>query len=225
MMGIFAQAPSNTVLQEMELKGFQIRITENTTRMLSFSKKEKYTAVSLHKIFLNAPQTIIEELFSYIKNPRKRLSALVKNFINEEIKKLDYRDRVIQPKLISKGEFHDLEKIYTSIERDFFFPPLHLPVTWFGKAESFSKTQIVFGKFHPTLRMIKIHRRLDQHFVPEEVVAFIMYHEMLHAVIPPVSLPSGKQQIHTEAFKRRERLFPRYREIENWLKSYTENMI
>lgn len=72
-----------------------------------------------------------------------------------------------------------------------------------------------FGSYLPAKRLIRIHPALDQAFVPQSFVEFIVYHELLHHVIPPVRV-NGRYQIHSAAFRRREREFPAYAEAIAW---------
>jgi hypothetical protein len=45
---------------------------------------------------------------------------------------------------------------------------------------------------------------------------YVLYHEMLHAVVPDEFDPNGRRLVHTERFKARERLFPAYRRARRW---------
>jgi hypothetical protein len=51
--------------------------------------------------------------------------------------------------------------------------------------------------------------------VPQSFVEFIVYHELLHHVIPPARV-KGRYQIHSAAFRQREREFPAYAEAIVW---------
>jgi hypothetical protein len=72
-----------------------------------------------------------------------------------------------------------------------------------------------FGAYLAAARLIRIHPALDQAFVPRYFVECIVYHELLHHVIPPVYC-NGRYQIHSPAFRRRERDFPAYAEAMAW---------
>src|SRR5213075_3179426 len=56
----------------------------------------------------------------------------------------------------------------------------------------------------------------DQPFVPPWFLRYILYHEMLHAVVPDEAGPNGRRCVHTEKFYERERKFPRYRSARKW---------
>ena len=70
--------------------------------------------------------------------------------------------------------------------------------------------------FRGRLRVIRIHPLLDQPFVPRWFLEYVLYHEMLHSVVPDETNSAGRRRIHTAEFYRRERAFPRYRRARQW---------
>ncbi|MFB6373046.1 MAG: hypothetical protein ABEN55_08015, partial [Bradymonadaceae bacterium] len=86
-------------------------------------------------------------------------------------------------------------------------------ITW-GRDGRGTKS-IRFGSFDFDQRLIRVHPALDQEWVPRYFVEFIVYHELLHAVCPPVEGEDGRQ-VHTEEFIELERQFPRYRDAVEW---------
>jgi predicted SprT family Zn-dependent metalloprotease len=81
-----------------------------------------------------------------------------------------------------------------------------------------------FGAYVPAAQLIRIHPALDQSFVPRSFVEFIVYHELLHHVIPPV-LVKGRYQIHSAAFRQREREFPAYGEVVAWRRQFLRRLL
>jgi hypothetical protein len=63
--------------------------------------------------------------------------------------------------------------------------------------------------------MIRIHPLLDQPFVPRYVVETIVFHEMLHQLIPRQRV-NGRWRVHPPAFRLQERRFPYYRQAKQW---------
>jgi hypothetical protein len=62
-----------------------------------------------------------------------------------------------------------------------------------------------------------VSRTLDQAQVPEFVVDFLMYHELLHKQ-HGIHWVNGRGLAHTRAFYADERRFERFEEAEEWLK-------
>jgi hypothetical protein len=76
---------------------------------------------------------------------------------------------------------------------------------------------IRLGSYHERDNLVRIHPVLDRPEVPEFVVESIVYHEMLHAALPPTRSRNGRRRVHTAEFRRRERLYARFEEAEAWL--------
>jgi hypothetical protein len=61
---------------------------------------------------------------------------------------------------------------------------------------------------------------LDHPEVPEYCVAFILYHEMLHHVLPPLKGKRGRRQIHHRAFTTKEKEFRDYALAQEFLDTH-----
>lgn len=59
---------------------------------------------------------------------------------------------------------------------------------------------------------------LDARDVPDYVVGFVVFHEMLHAALEP-DLGDGRRRFHTDEFKDRERSHPDHVAAESWIRS------
>jgi predicted metal-dependent hydrolase len=64
-------------------------------------------------------------------------------------------------------------------------------------------------------KTIRISPVLDAPDIPLYVIEWIVYHEMLHHVLP-VERNQGRRQYHTSRFKSLERAFVRYEEARKW---------
>jgi hypothetical protein len=61
--------------------------------------------------------------------------------------------------------------------------------------------------------------------VPPWFLRYILYHEMLHAVVPDEPGPNGRRCVHTAKFYERERKFPRYRSARRWEEENLERFL
>lgn len=74
-----------------------------------------------------------------------------------------------------------------------------------------------FGHWDPDHQAVVISQVLDDPKVPEFVLDYVLYHELLH-ILHPVKMGSGSKRIvHSAAFKRDERKFPDWQEAEKWI--------
>ncbi len=117
------------------------------------------------------------------------------------------------------GEHYNLNEIYQSVNAHYFENKLDLSITWFGSKKSVPKRRLTLGTYNQHSQLIKIHRLLDQAHVPHHVLSYVVYHEMLHHVLPPIKERWQKRKIHHAAFKAREREFQEYALIKEFQKT------
>ncbi|HEY4758584.1 MAG TPA: hypothetical protein VIH43_08495, partial [Chthoniobacterales bacterium] len=89
-------------------------------------------------------------------------------------------------------------------------------VVWGRRRKHRPREQFVFGTIQEEDRLIRINPALDQAFVPPWFLRYVLYHEMLHSVVPDETLSRNRRRVHTEEFNRREREFPGYRRARRW---------
>lgn len=114
------------------------------------------------------------------------------------------------------GTLYDLQSIYNSINQSYFEGKLDLKITWFGNAERKARRHRKLGLYCFSDKLIKIHRLLDQPNFPPYFISYVVYHEMLHSVYPPVKARRGRYSIHHANFKQKEREFAEYDAAKRW---------
>ncbi|MBB64955.1 MAG: hypothetical protein CMO81_07805 [Waddliaceae bacterium] len=195
-----------------------LRFNENHSTLISVKREQGFLKASVHKMFLEAPTPVVEALIRYLSNRNKRMSSVLRRYIADAYKDLDYSHRVDPTKIITSGQVHDLEAIYNAVNQEYFNEKLNLRVTWYGRPVLSKGQRITFGLYCDPLRLIKIHRLLDRDLCPEYVISFIVYHEALHHVHPPFVDKQGKSRIHNSQFKEKEEAFKYFSEASAWLK-------
>lgn len=219
---------SQNILQE-ELAGIagkrvEVKINDNHSTMLSVKWEPECTKVSLHRMFLKAPQNIMEELACYLKREDRIISPSVKAFIEDNLKEMDYSHTLKKEKLYQQGTVYNLKKIYDDLNAEYFQNKLNLLITWFGKYGPRNRSRVTFGLYHDPLKLIKIHRLLDTPSFPNYFVAYVVYHEMLHAVCPAYVDEKGQNRVHSREFKEKEAQFRYYHLAQRWIKEHQANL-
>lgn len=216
-----------TFQEEVEnLSGIKLKlkINDNRSTMLSVRWEPDCTKVSLHRMFLHAPQNVMQSLACYIRQEHKIISKDVKAFIEDGLKKLDYSHTVDQSKLYCQGKVYNLKDLYDELNDEYFEGQLNLFITWFGKHSQRNKTRITFGLYHDPLKLIKIHRLLDDHSIPPYVVSYVIFHEMIHHVCPSFVDERGLHRIHSKEFKRKEERYKYFEQAQRWIKEHQSNL-
>ena len=104
------------------------------------------------------------------------------------------------------------------IERE---PPV---ITWAARKRSTARRGLRLGSYDSSRDLVRIHPVLDQEAVPEWVVAFVIYHELLHALIP--SRRVGRRLIHHgPEFRARERAHPDFERATAWERKNLDRLI
>jgi hypothetical protein len=80
------------------------------------------------------------------------------------------------------------------------------------------------GSYSYEDRLIRIHRVLDRPGVPRYVVESVVYHELLHADLPPVTR-RGRRYFHTPEFRRRERQFRHFERADRWVRENLQQLL
>ena len=205
-------------------KKLKVRINDNRQTMLSVHWEPDHTRASIHRMFLMAPKNVMDELACYLAKPSKRLSPTVRSFIEEGVRQLDYSHKLDDRRLITQGTFYDLKEIYRDVNAEYFDNRLNLKITWYGECTRRRKRRITFGQYEESLKLIKVHRLLDNPSIPEYLLAFIVYHEMLHHVCPAYVDEAGIHRIHSKEFKEKERQFRHYALATAWVTEHKENL-
>lgn len=205
----------------------ELVINENRSTMLSvLDRRPGFARLSVHKMFLSAPDPVIAAVAHFIKGARRQREEhnfVLRTFIQQQLSQADYTYLVNPQKLVQEGRVYHLKMLYDSINQKYFENQLRLAITWYGNLKRRARTRITFGQYLDGLRLIKIHRILDDPFFPEYFVAFIVYHEMLHAVIPGhANETSRRYTFHSREFKAREREFEHYHLALAWEKRNKE---
>lgn len=205
-------------------KKFKFKINNNRSTMLSVKWEPDCTRVSMHRMFLQAPRQVINELIPYLTRQQSGISATIREFIETNLRKLDYSHLLRSDQLTTRGNVYNLQEIYDRLNREYFEGALRLKITWFGQHRQRARSQITFGLYHDQLKLIKINRIMDRISMPEYVVEYVIYHEMVHSVCPGYFDEKGHHRVHSKEFKAIERQFRAYKEAVEWLKSNYRNL-
>lgn len=195
-----------------------MKLNDNHSTMLSVKWEPDCTKISLHRMFLEAPRNIMQELACYIDGQRENIAPVVKAYIEDNLKRYDYRDRVDNQQLYSQGNVYNLKKIYNELNQIYFGGKLDLNITWYGKLVQRNRSRVTFGLYHEPLKLIKISRMLDNPSYPDYLVSYVVFHEMLHDACPAYVDEKGMHRVHSKEFKEREKEFRHFDLAQKWIK-------
>ena len=116
-----------------------------------------------------------------------------------------------------KGEFHNLNESIARVAAEYWnvLGNVSLPTPTWGDRQSTR----VLGFYDDAFNEIVINKALDDRRVPDFVLDYVVYHELLHAKHSPhyARGKSLRTTVHTAAFKRDEGKYPRLAEARAWV--------
>lgn len=167
----------------------------------------------------NAPQHILQNLALILlaKVFKLRLDSQIKNIYRSYIKQLPAKESSIRAKTLlsyeSQGEVYNLKEIYNQLNQSYFDNRVKMPRIGWSKKRSYSR----LGFYDPRRDLLVISRIFDSSKVPQIIIYYLMYHEMLHIVFPTKE-HNGRRNVHSKEFRSRERQYPEFKYIQQWLK-------
>jgi hypothetical protein len=156
---------------------------------------EAAAAILLGRLYRRRPPAEMIETyrrFSYARSTRQRLTLMRQ----QRARKMEHRPA---------GTHHDLEPLFDRLNSVYFQSALLRPrLGWSARVW---RTQL--GCFDPALNQIVLNRQLDQREVPGYVVAYVLFHEMLH-LKHPIRFARCRRESHSARFRSEERTFTDY---------------
>lgn len=195
----------------------QLGVTDNLRRMVTQTKSRGRLRVRLHMMFLGAEDRVKAALVAYVVHGDRDASQIVGEFIDQNLHRIR-ASRKAPGRLVSSGQVHDLDAILHDVNQHYFAGTVgDVLITWGRKTRprESKRTSIKLGSYSATERLIRIHPVLDQRWVPRYFVQYIVYHELLHHLVPEARV-AGRVLLHPPEFQRRERAFEKLSRALAW---------
>lgn len=195
-----------------------ITLTDNASTVMSMrrNREDGRLALRLHHMFLYATATVVSALAAWIKRPRcKRSGAVIDAFIRENRHMVRRTARPVRD-LRTAGAVYGLRQLYEEVNAAQFNGSVTAGITWGKRPAPRRRRSIRFGSYSREEDLIRLHPYLDQDFVPEYFVRYVVFHEMLHAHLGIEESESGRRRIHTREFNRLERRYADFELADAW---------
>jgi predicted metal-dependent hydrolase len=128
----------------------------------------------------------------------------------------DLRRKLVKKVTVrTKGRHYDLSELYDEINRTYFGNKVFAAITWGSRSPRSAVRKRTVGSYSERSNTIRINPVLDRAGVPACYIAFIVYHEMLHADMG-VAMRGTRRSVHPREFRRREKLFQEYEKAMAW---------
>ncbi len=208
------ESPLRRCLKERLNRPVSLVLTDNSTSMLSARVRDGVLCVRLHRMFAAAGSQVIEEIVSFLSNGKSDAMPCFRRFVRDHGEQLRKKppNRV---RARTRGRFYDLREFYQELNEEYFNNMINAAITWGASNSRCVVRKRTLGSYSERSHTIRINPVLDKRTVPRSVVAYVVYHEMLHAAIG-VSRQGGRRSVHSREFRKRERLFKDYEKAMAW---------
>lgn len=218
-----------------------LSITDNRHSIVSHALKSGVLHARIHHMFLDAPPPVLDALVRYVARGDRDASQIIGHYIDVNGGRLARRRPRAIP-LHAKGEHHDLLALFNELNARYFDGGCHALITWgrrIRRSNRKPRQAIKLGSYSSLERLIRIHPVLDRPWVPRYFVAYVVYHEMLHHMIPSArgnarqassNIASAKGQIarrvlHPPEFLERERRFRNFDRALDWERRHITRLL
>lgn len=166
---------------------------------------EATAAILLSKLYRRRPPIGLVERYREFSHARATWTRLLRL----------RRERARHSEHRPAGAHHDLELLFATLNSRYFGGALVKPRLGWSKRAWHAQ----LGCFDPALGQILINRQLDHSSVPEYVVAYVLYHELLH-VKHPMRFVRCRRESHSAEFRKEEKRFAEYERAMKFLKHF-----
>src|SRR5262245_28357949 len=194
--------------------GLKIQLHENTWTMVSLSSRGRSRTLRLHRIFARAPEPVLEAVVRSFfarenSGSMRELRARILDFV-ETNRGLPVANASMLRRLSAGGMVYDLAAVEQGVRRKYLPGCPRVRIGWSQRA-----TPSLMGKWVAMpageRNVIVINRLLDNPGVPAFYLDYVVFHELLHEIIP-VRRQAGRWVHHPSEFRRKERQFPHFEE-------------
>ncbi|MBN1486837.1 MAG: hypothetical protein JW981_04295 [Anaerolineae bacterium] len=167
--------------------------------------------------FIGAPKSVLDALLcASLRSPDPAYQQQVKAYAMTDA----FSDLIMALEMTTadlsfetRGHHYDLVEVFERVNNKYFEGSLSCPrLTW-----NKTLTHRRMGYYQPSNDTLLISITLDNKKVPDYVIDFVMYHELLHKKLG-VKLVNGRRYAHTSAFRAAEREFPHYEAAQAFLR-------
>ncbi len=200
-------------LSELLARPLDVVGTNNRRSLLSWRVIDGLLVVRIQRQYALAPDDVLRAVARFIDSRDAEAKAAVQGYAATFTSQLPRGRAVFAP---PAGRYHDLREILGDQNRRHFGGRFRGRIGWSRAPQAMVRRRIRLGSWSEEHRLIRVHPALDSAEVPAWVVAYIVFHEMLHAELGVVEA-GGRRRFHTDDFREREAAHPDHERAEAWI--------
>jgi hypothetical protein len=187
------------------------------SNLYKFRTLNNFTTLNISESFIHSSdQVLTAVLQTALHQKNTTASEIIRKFSLSE----ECSDVLLELDLIAQiatetaqGNIYNLDHLFSTIKHQYFAGTMSKPRLMWSSILSHRK----LAHYERTRDRIVISKILDHERIPQYLVEFILYHELLHKH-HGIQWLNGKCMVHTPEFKRSERKFSQFQAAEDFLK-------
>lgn len=203
-----------------------LAITDNRRTMITARQSGGALEVRVHHMFLDADPFTQNALGRYLRYADRAANSVIGSYIEsnqQRIRPKRHHDQTLR----TLGRKHDLASIYGRLNDTYFQGMVDASVTWGRQSKprvGAVRSSIKLGTYCADRKLIRIHPILDRSWVPRYFVEYIVFHEMLHHMMP-MPIRDGRRAVHTAEFLESEKRFRNYAKAIAWEQAHLGRLL
>lgn len=230
---LFSNPSFEEIIESKKIIGLSVKLSTRLKRgwYININRQSDMRVLTIPKYMESAPSDIKISLLEWSLLPKssKRKDSLAKlqkmtleNKIQSYISSLPadlYCSTLDTFRLErqTQGVRYDLRDVFDSINSIYFQNSVEAFLRWGSPCSLTSYQTVRTAKSGYSVNLITIAGVYNHPDVPRFALDAVMYHEMLHIVVPPY-IKNGRRVIHSPEFKRMERQFAFFEQWCKWEK-------
>ena len=169
------------------------------------------------EVFATAKAPVREDVAAWPGGKDEGAASRLDGWLHEQITRSETPPD--PPVVETSGQQHDLLVLARPLLEHSFVGAFEGPppaITWGRRVRSRGRRSLRLGSFDPGRSLVRVHPVLDQEAVPAWFVRYILFHELLHAALPPRRDGRGRWIHHPPEFRELELLYPDHQPALAW---------
>ena len=204
-----------------------LAITDNRRTMITARTVGGAVEVRVHHMFLDADPFTQHALGRYLRYADRAANDAIGAYIEANQQRIRPAKRRTGG-LSTRGRKHDLENIFGRLNDTYFQGMVDASVSWGrrtpARGERPQRISIKLGTYCADRKLIRIHPTLDRSWVPRYFVEYVVFHEMLHHMMP-MPVRAGRRELHPPQFLEREQRFRHYVRAIEWEREHVGRLL
>lgn len=203
-----------------------LAITDNRRAMVSARETANgMLEVRVHHMFLDADPFTQAAVGRYLRYGDRAASHTIGAYIeaNQQRIRPAKRGRTLR----TEGRKHDLKVIFDRLNDTYFQGMVDAHITWGRRTKPTNgqRKSIKLGTYCAEKKVIRIHPTLDRSWVPRYFVEYVVFHEMLHHMMPMPVRQDGRRELHTPEFRQGEQRYRNYARALEWERQHIGRLL